>query len=187
MRLFQPVCILMMLLLCSFLTPTSTPSAEGFSYIDQYKELAIAEMHRTGIPASITLAQGMHESQFGKSALATKANNHFGIKCKKYWKGQTYYHKDDDFNKKGELINSCFRAYNDAVESYIDHSNFLKFSSNYMWMFKLSKSDYKGWAYGLKNSGYATDKQYANKLIRIIETYELSTFDYADNQLVRNY
>lgn len=177
---------LILLIATAFTFNSSVPSSDGFNYIEEYKELAIAEMHRTGIPASITLAQGMHESNLGKSDLATKAYNHFGIKCKTYWKGQTYYHKDDDFDKKGKLINSCFRAYNDAVESYIDHSNFLKFTENYMWLFTIKNADYKSWAYGLKNSGYATDKNYANKLIKLVETYNLNAFDSVEYQLLKN-
>ena len=103
-------------------------------YIDEYKDLAIAEMMRSGIPASITLAQALHESNNGTSNLAKEANNHFGIKCKSYWKGEKYAHKDDDY-KNGELINSCFRAYPSHVESFIDHSNFLMHSDNYVELF----------------------------------------------------
>lgn len=93
-------------------------------YIEKYKELAVVEMYRTGIPASITLAQGLHESNYGTSKLALEANNHFGIKCKSYWTGKTYYYKDDDYNKNGQLTESCFRAYNSDLDSYIDRSNF---------------------------------------------------------------
>jgi flagellum-specific peptidoglycan hydrolase FlgJ len=163
----------------------SSPKLEGVAYVTQYQDLAVAEMYRTGIPASIILAQGMHESNYGSSNLATLANNHFGIKCKTYWKGQTYYHKDDDLDAKGDLIESCFRAYNDAIESYIDHSNFLQYSGNYSWMFTLSRTDFTAWAYGLKNSGYATDKNYAYKLIKLIEVYNLDRFDTAQNPLTR--
>ncbi len=191
MRLYFPIIVLLSLMtLSAFIsTPStlSTPRPAGYEYINQYKELAIAEMHRTGIPASITLAQGMHESNYGGSSLATQAHNHFGIKCKSYWRGQTYYHKDDDYDKKGKLLESCFRAYNDAVESYIDHSNFLKFSANYTWMFKLDKTNYKAWAFGLKNSGYATDPKYAEKLIKIISTYQLHKFDQITVESLNNY
>lgn len=151
------------------------------NYIESYSELAIIEMYRAGVPASITLAQGLHESNFGKSDLALKANNHFGIKCKSYWKGETYYHKDDDFDSKGMLIESCFRSYETSYDSYVDHSNFLKFSFNYQTLFHLNKKDYKAWATGLQKSGYATDKKYAEKLIKYIEKYELFQYDNAQN------
>lgn len=183
----QPIFFLLCLVLLSFRTFNTTPKSEGYTYINEFKELAIAEMHRSGIPASITLAQGMHESNYGSSSLATLANNHFGIKCKSYWKGQTYYHKDDDYDKKGRLLESCFRAYNDAIESYIDHSNFLKYSSNYSNLFSMNHTNYAGWAYGLKQSGYATDPKYAEKLIRIIETYQLNQFDQISLENLNNY
>ncbi len=147
------------------------------SYVNQFSELAVAEMHRSGIPASITLAQGLHESNYGQSKLSTLANNHFGIKCKKTWTGKTYYHKDDDYDDKGKLLDSCFRAYGDAIESFIDHSNFLRQSTNYISLFNYSNTDYQRWAYGLKSCGYATDPQYAFKLINIIEKYDLDRFD----------
>lgn len=155
-----------------------------FSYIDNYKDLAIIEMYRTGVPASITLAQAIHESGSGTSSLASNSNNHFGIKCKSYWKGQSYYHKDDDHDNRGKLINSCFRAYEAVADSYIDHSNFLKYSNNYQSLFLLSRSDYVGWSYGLKESGYATDKHYAQKLIKIVKKYNLSTYDTAGDPRV---
>ena len=109
---------------------TANEEALVWSYIDKYRDLAIAEMYRTGIPASIILAQGLHESNNGQSSLATEANNHFGIKCKSYWVGMTYYHKDDDYDRKGKIKDSCFRAYGSALESYVDHSNFLKTTKN---------------------------------------------------------
>lgn len=165
-----------------FLTATIVPSKNSmekaaYSYIEEYKELAIIEMYRTGIPASITIAQGLHESNYGQSNLATKANNHFGIKCKRYWNGNTYYHKDDDTNAQGKIIKSCFRAYDSAIDSYVDHSNFLKYTAHYQKLFKLSKTDYRGWAYGLKKAGYATDKKYAEKLISKVEKYNLQALD----------
>ncbi len=153
------------------------------SYIDKYGELAVAEMYRTGIPASITLAQGMHESSYGSSRLSTEANNHFGIKCKSYWEGPTFYHKDDDYDTKGRLLESCFRAYNDDIESYIDHSHFLQNSSNYKNLFDFSHLDYLSWAHGLQKSGYATDKQYAIKLIKKIEDFKLYEFDHKSNPI----
>ena len=148
------------------------------SYIDHHKDIAIAEMHRQGIPASIKLAQAIHESQSGKSKLATHSNNHFGIKCKNYWKGGTYFHKDDDFDSQGTLIKSCFRAYDRVLDSYVDHSNFLKQSSHYVELFFLSKYDYVSWAKGLQKCGYATDPNYAEKLINIIESNQLFEYDY---------
>ena len=149
-------------------------------YLNNYKEIAVAEMYRTGIPASIKLAQGMHESAYGKSSLAEEANNHFGIKCKSYWKGSTYYHKDDDY-KNGQLIKSCFRSYDSDLDSYVDHSNFLKYTAHYAHLFNLERTDYKAWARGLKSSGYATDKMYAEKIIRKIEKYNLHVFDHSPN------
>jgi len=146
-------------------------------YLAKYKDIAIAEMHRTGIPASITLAQGYLESQYGNSSLATKANNHFGIKCHSGWKGKTYYVKDDDRDENGELIKSCFRAYDNAEDSYHDHSEFLTGRSRYAKLFDLRSTDYEGWAKGLRECGYATNKKYADLLINIIERYELYDYD----------
>ncbi len=157
----------------------------AYNYIEAYKELAIIEMYRTGIPASITIAQGLHESNYGQSNLATKANNHFGIKCKRYWNGNTYYHKDDDTNAQGKIIKSCFRAYDSALDSYVDHSNFLKHTEHYKKLFKLGKTDYRGWAHGLKKAGYATDKQYAQKLISKVEKYNLQSLDRNANPSMR--
>lgn len=139
-------------------------------YIKKYAPLAVLEMHKYDIPASITLAQGILESGNGRSQLASKSNNHFGIKCHTGWKGQKVYHDDDE---KGE----CFRKYKFVETSYKDHSEFLSGRRRYANLFKLRKSDYKGWAKGLKKAGYATDKNYPKKLIKIIETYELYEFD----------
>lgn len=147
------------------------------SYIDQYKELAIIEMKRAQIPASIKLSQAILESQSGQSGFSKKSNNHFGIKCKSYWKGKTFFHKDDDKNAGGVLIESCFRSYNNVIESYVDHSNFLMRSSHYKHLFKISRIDYKSWAYGLQSAGYATDPEYANKLVLIIEKHGLYVYD----------
>lgn len=160
---------------------TFDSSAAAYNYIDTYKDIAVLEMHRTGIPASITLAQALHESAKGTSSLAVSAKNHFGIKCKKYWKGSTYYHKDDDRNKAGVLIESCFRSYETVTDSYVDHSNFLKFGENYQGLFTLHMKDYKGWAYGLKRAGYATDPLYAEKLIKNIEEFNLTAYDGEEN------
>ena len=128
-------------------------------------------MRTHGIPASITLAQGCLESGNGNSDLAVKANNHFGIKCHNDWKGQTYHKKDDDPGK------SCFRKYRNAAESFRDHSDFLRYRDRYAFLFDLEITDYKGWCYGLKKAGYATDPEYAERLIKIIEDYRLYRFD----------
>lgn len=139
-------------------------------YINLYKYDAVEDMLRTGVPASITLSQGLLESESGNSDLARVANNHFGIKCHKEWSGDNF-HKDDD--EKHE----CFRKYNSVLESFDDHSNFLKTRDRYSFLFSLDITDYKGWARGLKKAGYATNPQYANKLIDLIERYNLSELD----------
>lgn len=159
----------------------TAPDAEKINYIEKYKDLAIVEMYRSGIPASITLAQALHESNAGRSPLALEANNHFGIKCKTYWTGGTYYYEDDDLDRFGNLVESCFRSYATAVESYVDHSNFLMESERYSPLFALDKNDFASWAWGLKECGYATDPDYAVKLIKIIYEYDLSRFDQAEN------
>lgn len=141
------------------------------AYINQYKDLAIAEMLKYNIPASITLAQGLLESGAGMSELTQKGNNHFGIKCHD-WLGATTYHDDDERNE-------CFRAYKDAYESYEDHSKFLAHQQRYRQLFSLQRTDYKGWAYGLKKCGYATNPKYAQSLIGIIELYKLYAYDKA--------
>ncbi len=138
-------------------------------YIDTYKELAIAEMQRTGVPASIKLAQGILETEAGRSNLVLRSNNHFGIKCKSYWTGRKVYHDDD---AKGE----CFRAYPSAEDSWRDHSDYLKATPRYTSLFQLSPDDYKGWAYGLKAAGYATNPKYPQILIRYIEEYKLNEY-----------
>lgn len=140
-------------------------------YIDMYKDLAIEQMLKYKIPASITLAQGVYESGAGKSELTRKGNNHFGIKCNG-WNGRKTYHDDD-------LRNECFRAYNNAYESYEDHSRFLVQSTRYSSLFKLRRTDYKGWAKGLKAAGYATNPKYSEKLIEIIQLYKLDRYDKA--------
>jgi flagellum-specific peptidoglycan hydrolase FlgJ len=146
------------------------------NYIDHYSSLAISEMNRSGIPASIILAQGILESNNGKSRLARSSNNHFGIKCKSYWTGGKYYHYDDDFDRNGKPIKSCFRSYDSVKDSYVDHSNFLLQSDRYSGLFLL-KNNYKKWSHGLKSSGYATDPSYAEKLIKVIERNKLYEFD----------
>lgn len=140
------------------------------TYINQYKDLAIEQMLKYRIPASITLAQGLFESAAGRSSLVRQGNNHFGIKCHTSWTGPTQYHDDD---ARGE----CFRVYSDARESYEDHSRFLARQQRYARLFSLNSNDYKGWARGLKQCGYATNPQYANKLIQIIELYKLHDYD----------
>ena len=139
-------------------------------YIDQYKDLAIEQMHRYKIPASITLAQGLHETGGGTSYLAKHGNNHFGIKCNG-WEGRKVYRDDD-------ASNECFRAYGSVYESYEDHSKFLM-RQRYRSLFDLKMTDYKGWAKGLKAAGYATNPQYANRLIEIIQLYKLYEYDNA--------
>ncbi len=139
-------------------------------YINQYKDIAIDEMNKFGIPASITLAQGIHESAAGTSKLALNSNNHFGIKCHKDWEGPGYKH-DDDAPKE------CFRVYNDPNESFKDHSQFLLGRAWYKPLFSLDKTDYKGWSIGLKKAGYATNPKYAEVLIGLIDRYQLHQFD----------
>ena len=139
-------------------------------YIDTYSDIAIREMVDYGIPASITLAQGILESGVGKSRLAVEANNHFGIKCHNDWTGETITHDDD---RRRE----CFRKYDNAEVSFIDHSQFLKSKARYSFLFELDRRDYKGWAKGLKQAGYATDKNYADRLVTLIEDLELYRFD----------
>ena len=141
------------------------------AYIEKYKMVAIQEMKRTGIPASITLAQAIVESSSGESNLAKKFNNHFGIKCKLDWKGETTY-QDDDTKKE------CFRVYNDAISSFKDHSDFLKNRPNYASLFELDPVDDSAWAYGLKKAGYATAADYPRKLLKVIDDYELSQYNY---------
>lgn len=139
------------------------------AYIAKYREDAIREMKKSGVPASITLAQGCLESSDGNSPLALEANNHFGIKCSN-WNGPGFYQDDD-------APNECFRKYNSAFESYADHSEFLKSRPRYASLFELESTDYKGWAHGLKRAGYATDPSYAHRLIKIIEEYNLHQYD----------
>ena len=139
-------------------------------YIEAFKDIAIKEMGRSGVPASITLSQGMLESDNGNSRLAVKANNHFGIKCHNDWKGKKIYHDDDH---RGE----CFRKYNSVYESYEDHSDFLRNVTRYEFLFELDPLDYEAWAKGLKKAGYATNPQYAEKLVIIIEENELHQYD----------
>lgn len=158
---------------------TSIHAQDQTAYIRKYQDLAIAEMMRTGVPASIKLAQAILESNCGQSELACKANNHFGIKCGGSWNGKAFHKEDDDYSN-GKLVKSCFREFDCVRDSYIAHSDFLADPSKatrYSSLFLLDRADYKGWAKGLSKAGYATDPQYANRLIEIIEKYELFRFD----------
>ena len=150
--------------------PVTTLSAAEDAYINNYRDIAVNEMKRTGIPASITLAQAMIESDYGRSSLAKEANNHFGIKCHSDWSGPKVYHNDDRRNE-------CFRKYGKPEDSFYDHSEFLKSGSRYDFLFSLSSTDYKAWAQGLKKAGYATNPDYANMLIRTIEEKSLNYYD----------
>jgi LysM repeat protein len=144
-------------------------SFTSLQYIDRFKTVAIQEMNLYGIPASITLAQGLYESGSGNSELSRVANNHFGIKCNSAWAGKSYYKDDDNHN-------DCFRVYDKPEDSYRDHSNFLK-RKNYAHLFELDKNDYQGWAYGLKAAGYATNPKYPQIIIGIIQKYNLDQYD----------
>lgn len=139
-------------------------------YIEKFKDIAIKEMHSSGVPASITLAQGILESADGNSPLAVYGKNHFGIKCHSGWKGKTMRLDDDEKNE-------CFRKYNDVYDSYRDHSEFLKTRSRYAFLFELKITDYKGWARGLKKAGYATNPKYPDLLIALIEKHQLYQYD----------
>lgn len=154
--------------LMAFQSPAERSPQEA--YIEKYSALAVAEMYRSGVPASITLAQGLLESGNGQSELARKSNNHFGIKCHNNWTGGRVYHDDD---AKGE----CFRKYAHPYESYRDHSDFLRYRDRYKFLFDYKVTDYKSWAYGLKKAGYATDPAYPKKLIKLIEDYDLHIYD----------
>lgn len=169
--------VLLAFCLLGLLVPTAhSTSVDSPSYISKFKDIAIREMHRSGIPASITLAQAIHESAWGEGTLARSSNNYFGIKCKDYWTGPTYYIEDDDY-QNGRLVKSCFRAYDDVESSFVDHSNFLRDNPRYQVLFTYQTTDYTAWARGLQNCGYATDQKYASKLIRTIERYQLDQYD----------
>ena len=161
-------CIVVLLLLAG-LTSRAQKQEAITKYIDEYKNLAIAEMKRTGVPAAITLAQGIHESGAGQSKLVMASNNHFGIKCKSNWTGESVKHDDD---ARGE----CFRKYALAEDSYKDHSDFLKNGQRYASLFSLSPTDYEGWANGLKKAGYATNPKYPQVLIKLVEDYGLQDY-----------
>lgn len=163
------------LISCRVRRPAISPAAVNITanaeeYIRAYKDLAISEMRRTGVPASITLAQGMVESDYGRSTLARTANNHFGIKCHDDWSGPSVRHHD-------ERRNECFRKYRRVEDSFYDHSDFLRTRSRYHFLFDIDPADYRAWAHGLKKAGYATNPHYASMLIRKIEENNLHIFD----------
>jgi hypothetical protein len=142
---------------------------KAIAYVEKYKEIAISEMQRTGVPAAITLAQGILESKYGESDLSKESNNHFGIKCKLDWNGEKVYHDDD-------LRQECFRKYNTVEASYKDHSDFLKSRPHYSSLFSLNPTDFQAWAYGLKKAGYATERDYPEMLIKVINDYNLNQY-----------
>ena len=174
MKLYLRVFGLLVLLSCLVSLPVSADSQRKLTsyqkYIHQYSALAVKHQKQYRIPASITLAQGLLESGAGQSTLAKRSNNHFGIKCHSDWRGKSVRHDDD---ARGE----CFRKYKNVEDSYEDHSRFLAERPRYAQLFKLNIKDYKGWARGLQKCGYATDRAYANKLIKVIEDYELYRYD----------
>jgi len=172
----------MMVLLCT--KPEETVKPYVSNYIEEYKFLAIDEMVQSGIPASIIIAQAIVESNAGASTLAQETNNHFGIKCKDYWEGSSFYHRDDDRDIHGKLIPSCFRKYDSVRDSYKDHSNFLMHTDHYKPLFTYDKTEYELWATGLEICGYASDQGYADKLIRTIRLYNLHELDYYTIQYV---
>lgn len=162
------VYLLLALIGCSL----SAQEMSSEDYIQKFHEIAIDEMHSYGIPASITLAQGILESGNGNSQLSIKSKNHFGIKCHKGWTGKKVYHDDDEENE-------CFRKYKNVSDSYRDHSEFLKNRDRYAFLFDYKMTDYKSWARGLKKAGYATHPEYAERLISLIERYDLAQYDKA--------
>lgn len=168
-----------LLSLCCLLWGTAFSQAgddDRQRYVDQFSWLAVQEMERTGVPASIKLGQAILESRWGTSDLARSANNHFGIKCGGSWTGGSYYRKDDDY-VLGKLVPSCFRSYSSVQESFVAHSNFLMANRRYAELFALKTDDYKGWARGLKKAGYATARHYHRSLINIIEEMGLDKYD----------
>jgi len=170
MSLNSGILLLILLAISSLLAGQNSRKPDHAAYISTYKDNAIREMNLYHIPASITLAQGIIESNCGLSPLATEANNHFGIKCHKDWTGDRFFYDDDEKQE-------CFRKYSNAEESYRDHSLFLVNRPRYAALFSLDRDDYTGWAMGLKQAGYATNPDYPNILIRVIETNKLYVFD----------
>ena len=171
----KKVCFILFSFMISFMAVHAQKISQE-EYIAKYKNLAIQEMHRSGVPASITLAQGILETESGNSSLVLRSNNHFGIKCKSNWDGPSVSHDDD-------ARDECFRAYGSAEESYRDHSDFLKNSPRYAFLFKYEPTNYKDWAFGLKQAGYATNPRYPEMLIKFIETNNLQQYDTADMML----
>ena len=172
----------LLLFALSCLSLQAQQSETQLAYINRYKDIAVREMERSGIPASIKLAQGILESNSGQSVLARRANNHFGIKCGSNWEGNTVYREDDDYDANGQLIKSCFRSYKNSEASYIAHSEFLRDprkAFRYGFLFRIDPRDYERWAHGLKQAGYATSPTYPEKLISLIERYELFRYDNA--------
>ena len=159
--------IVLALLLNTFTQAQDSYREQIIQYIETYAPLAIKEMNRTGFPASIKIAQGIHESGAGRSNLVSRSNNHFGIKCKSTWDGEKVYHDDD-------AAGECFRAYESAEDSYIDHSDYLKSQSRYSFLFEYDPDDHVSWAWGLKKAGYATSPVYAETIIKFVETYQLN-------------
>ncbi len=166
----------------SFAHTATNPNEQSF--IEQYRSIAIAEMKRSGIPASIILAQAILESSWGNSDLAKNSNNYFGIKCKSNWLGETYYHMDDDFDADGNKIKSCFRVYTSIYESFKDHTDFLLYREYYKNCFKHDSSAYFEWALALQKAGYATAKDYAYQLVSLIERHKLYEYDSSGNRFV---
>jgi len=160
------------------LLPTLRAQEIVDTYIESFQFIAISEMERTGIPASVKLAQGLLESNWGRSELAQFSHNHFGIKCGNNWTGGEYYKVDDDRDEKGKLKESCFRVFESDEASYIAHSEFLLVNKRYSFLFDYSSTDYKAWAKGLRKAGYATDPSYPSKIIGVIKKYDLARFDY---------
>ena len=159
----------MAFLSCSMMLCCSAQRITAEQYIEQYKDIAISEMVRTGVPAAVTLAQGLLETESGNSELVKKSNNHFGIKCKNTWTGTSVTHDDD-------AIGECFRSYQTAAESFKDHSDFLHTNPRYGFLFRLEATDYRSWAYGLKRAGYATNPRYPETLINNIEQFNLQQY-----------
>jgi hypothetical protein len=169
MRNILRVCLCLFIVSSAF---AQKKQSTAVTYIEKYKMLAISEMHKTGIPASITLAQALHESANGTSQVALKANNHFGVKCTRNWSGKR-------FHRNGNKRNSCFRKYESVEDAYADRSSFLSKNKQYAFLFKYKPTQYKKWAYGLQRSGYARSRTYASHLLRTINLYNLHEYDYA--------
>lgn len=182
MLYFHPMKVRFSIVLALLITVGYILTAQDFrlAYIEQYKSIAIQEMERAGVPASIKLAQAILESDFGRSDLARRANNHFGIKCGVNWDGREFYKEDDDYDDNGKLVKSCFRVYRSPEASFIAHSEFLRDPAKdfrYGFLFRLDPTDYRSWANGLKRAGYATAANYHERLINLIETYKLHEYD----------